>query len=54
MGYGMDGITSNVIGGSPVTPLNILASIIMLLIIVILAGYLIYRHRKRQQEAARQ
>ncbi len=51
MGNGMQGITSNVIGGSSDTSVNPWASAIMLIIIIILAVYLIHLHRKRQQQA---
>ena len=49
MGNGLDGITSNIVAEGPSSPMSLEANILMLLIIAGVAGYHIYRHRKRQQ-----
>lgn len=54
MTSGLEGVTSNVIGDGSASPLSVKAGIIMLVVIIILAAYLIYRHRKHMQNANQQ
>lgn len=54
MTSGLEGVTSNVVGDGLASPLSIKAGVIMLVVIIILAAYLIYRHRKHMQNADQQ